>query len=217
MAPYDNVARIMAGDKSPPDWLPKALSIYGEVLETARQNEAKRLGRKAMKKRLVDLRKATAIVMAALDDPHMFTMLSHHTPGQELNPDIWCGLSDVAAAAEGAELSLSTTTGPDRARVPAEVPPRVVCAMIVSIVMRYLGRRLPTGRAADDQNAAEALWRASGGPEFSGHARTNVISWEHAFRRMIKAKPEFQMALKSMLRNRQRVAIPRDDPLIATR
>ena len=54
-----------------------------------------------------------------------------------------------------------------------------------------------------DQMAADALWQASGGPEFTGHARINPISWENAFKGGINASPGFLSALQAMLRNRQ--------------
>ena len=203
MATYHDAARIVAGAQPPPSWLIDALSVYGAVLKTARQNEAKRPSRKTMKKRLADLRKAAGIVVAAFEDPQTVTMLSAFTPDPGCLSDIWAGNSDVVAAAERAESSLAATSGPDHARVRSEIQPQVVCAVIISIVIERFSGTYPTGRSKCDQMAAEALWQASGGPEFTGHARINPISWENAFKGRINASPGFLSALQAMLRNRQ--------------
>jgi len=178
------------------------VKLLGDILVGARRNEAKRPSRSDLTERITELRDAAHEISDALASPSILSWLAEARPDlYEKWPDHWAATQDLAQTAEAALLLVPKGKGRARSTTPREISPRATCALFVIEMFELSGKKLPPPTSARAHAIAEALWLASGGPPWTGHAK-NLASWRRYFVESTEASPEYRQVLREFVRRR---------------
>jgi hypothetical protein len=198
---YEDVANLLSNDLGLA--MPAGnLESLGRVLANARSYEANQPSRPEMTKRIRRLHCATLEVREALESPHILSRLALGGHGfLEKMPDYWADMMTLNQIAEAALLTIPKGKGRTRPSTPKEISPRAVCALVVSEFFEASCRRPPGSNNTKAHAIAEALWKVSGGPSWTGHAKSRA-SWRPYFDEVGAASPIYRQALRVIVRRR---------------
>jgi len=178
------------------------VKLLGDILVGARRNEAKRPSRSDLTERITELRDAAHEISDALVSPPILSWLAEARPDlYEKWRDHWADTQDLAQTAEAALLLVPKGKGRARSTTPREISPRATCALFVIEMFELSGKKLPPPTSARAHAIAEALWLASGGPPWTGHAK-NLASWRRYFVESTEASPGHRQVLRGFVRRR---------------
>jgi hypothetical protein len=198
---YEDVANLLSNDLGLV--MPAGnLESLGRVLANARSYEANQPSRPEMTKRIRRLHCATLEVREALESPHILSRLA--LGGQEFLEkwqDFWADMMTLNQVAEAALLTIPKGKGRTRSSTPQEISARAVCALIVSEIFEASSRKPPGSNNTKAHAIAEALWKASGGPSWTGHAKS-LASWRPYFDEVGAASPIYRQTLRVIVRRR---------------
>jgi hypothetical protein len=174
----------------------------GEVLVSARRNEANRPSKPSLTKQITQLRDAARDVREALASQYILSRLAARDRGfLEKWSDIWTDMVDLHNTAEAALLTIPKKKGRARSATPEEISPRATCALLVADLFELSGHKRPRPTNAGAHAIAGALWLASGGDPWTGHAK-NPASWRPYFHEITKASLGYRQALRAFVRMR---------------
>lgn len=183
-----------------------------EVLVSARRNEANRPNRPGLTKQITRVRDATRVVQRALVSEPVLNRLRAGDPSFLAKwPDYWACVTDIDRTTE-AGLATIPKKGRARSATPEEISPRANCSLLVTELFGLSGHEHPRPTNTKAQTIAEALWRASGGPPWTGHAK-NLASWRPYFREMTRASEGYRQALRSLVQMRLGTELPAGEAL----
>jgi len=176
--------------------------FLGEILVGAHRNEANRPSRSDLTERITKLRDAAHETNDALVSAPILSWLAEARPDlHEKWPDHWATTQDLAQAAEAALLLVPKGKGRARSATRREISPRATCALLVVELFELSGKKLPPPTNARAHTIAEALWLASGGLPWTGHAK-NPASWRRYFLESREASPGYREVLREFVRRR---------------
>jgi hypothetical protein len=157
------------------------LEVLGKLLASARENDGRRPSRVETMGEFKRLRDAASAITDALSSPYILNWLAE---GDDSFPrkfqDIWVNNLEFQSMAEAALRTIPPGRGRTGSATASEISPRATCALIVSEFFAASGRKRPRPTADIAHTLAEALWSASGGPPWTGHAQ-NLASWRPHF------------------------------------
>jgi hypothetical protein len=170
---YAKVAALIAPTDTPP-WLATMLSNWAPSLALDRGVHANQPTKVRMLESLIQIKKATAFLLQALQDAPTREFLEHEGSVRIENLgglyDALQKLSERAALAaaspqisEVSETSTTAKKGPGKALPANAYSPKTFCAVIISEIWNYLHGEYPPPRNLKAAAAAEAYWQASGG------------------------------------------------------
>lgn len=178
------VARFVNKGSDPPEWLRAASAIARDALAWTAQSDADFLPREKLREQLRALEAAAEFVRANLCDINVSTLLLNGDTHFLNQNEMYHGLGDVARRA-ARTLDL-VPVGPGRNKFfgpSAGLAPRVVCALMISIIWRRVHGAPPPVTNKQAQEACEALWTEAGGSNSGKWAaldRKSVSTWrEH--------------------------------------
>jgi hypothetical protein len=175
---------------------------FGKVLVSARRNEESRPSKPGMTGRITRLRDAALEISEALVSPPVLNRLAAGDRSFLAKwPDCWVDVEHVHQAAEAALLTIPKRKGRGRSATPEEISPRATCALLVAELLELSGHKRPRPTNAGAHAITDALWLASGGDPWTGHAK-NLASWRPYFREITKASPGYRQALRAFVRMR---------------
>jgi hypothetical protein len=178
------------------------VKLLGDVLVGARRNEAKRPSRPDLTKRITELRDAAHEISDALVSPPILSWLAEARPDlYEKWRDHRADTQDLAQTAEAALLLVPKGKGRARSATRREISSRATCALLVIELFELSGKKLPPPTSARAHAISEALWLASGGPPWTGHAKS-LASWRRYFVESTEASPEHRQVLREFVRRR---------------
>jgi hypothetical protein len=181
------------------------LELLAKLLASARRNDGRRPSRAEMIRIFETIRDAASTINDALSSPHILNRLAE---GDDNFPrkftDIWGNNLDLLTMVEAARRTIPTGPGSGGSATASEISPRAICALIVSELFAASGRERPRPTSVIAHTLAEALWSASGGPPWTGHAQ-NLASWRPHFIAAEEVSQTYQQAiLREFVRFRTR-------------
>jgi hypothetical protein len=187
---FDEVAQLIAGEEGVPAWLTRALErVAAGRLGFARKLEAEQPGRATARRQLQAVERASSLLLAVFGGPNMPVWgLLNGADAEALNGadlrQLVHTLTEIRGRAQHARETISQTGGRDLPWATASANPKDHCAMLVSEAWRLVrgARPRPGNRTA--QEAASALWLASGGTETSTdgcYGATRHAGWRKHF------------------------------------
>jgi hypothetical protein len=175
---------------------------FGKILVSARSDEAKRPNRPGLTRQITRLRDAALEISEALVSPPVVSRLvAGDRSFLAKLPDCWADIVDLRQAAEAALSTIPKGKGRTRSATPEEISPRATCALLVAELFEVSGKERPKPTNAGAQAIAEALWLASGGDPWTGHAK-NLESWRRYFREIARASEGYRQAIRAFVRMR---------------
>ena len=157
-----DVARLIAGDEEPPEWLLYAADKAREMLSESRRGEAIYPKRARQRQQLVTLRAAIAFVRKAIRNPTISATLlagDNHFHNQNETDH---GLADLAKRAATAISEIPPGGGRNKFHAqPGGLSPHVKCALMVSVLWTSARGVEPPSANETAQRACEALWKAA--------------------------------------------------------
>jgi len=167
-ATFDDIARLIAGNSPIPNWLPGALEHFSARLMFARRLEEGQPGRADMKRRLRLVTNAARFLLDAIKDMPTLGQLDYAGPDAVSAADLNAPahlLVELRDRAERAEKTIPKGGGSGRAFAGCSASPMDHCAMLISEAWCMVHDEPPKPGNQIAQQAASALWRASGGIE----------------------------------------------------
>lgn len=192
---WTEIAALITND-SPP-WLPTLLRQWGPSIMLDRAVHAAQPSKTQMRKRLIQVANAAAILRDAMqhDPTREFLELEGNVRIENLG-DLEHTLRIIgeraASAAVSPRISTSGTTakkGQGKALPAKALHPKVFCALIISETWKFLHGKYPGSRNPKAAAAADAYWRASGGST-RGWGRTRLSGWRPHFEKVESAAAE---------------------------
>ena len=192
-----SIARLIAGDKPIPDWLPERLKELAEGgLPFFRRKESEQLRRAQMRLKLAGREKAARSVLPSLSDTQFLEQLDEAkgepVSAEFLNTFANC-LTEFADLAERAAAAIPEGGGRDRVRPVNTVSAKKRCALIIYEAWRLVRGEPPAPGSAVAQHAARELWRLSGGPK--GLGEDELQGWRKELRAIECHPDEAELAL----------------------
>jgi hypothetical protein len=177
--------------KDAPPWLPTLLRQWGPSIMLDRAVHAAQPSKTQMRKRLIQVANAAAILRDAMqhDPTREFLELEGNVRIENIG-----GLDHAlrtigeraAGAAASPRISASETAakkGQGKALPTVALNPKVFCALLISETWKFLNGEYPGSRNAKAAAAADAYWRASGGSTKSW-GTNRLTSWRPHFERV---------------------------------
>ena len=183
--------------KDPPPWVATLLRQWGPSIMLDRAVHAAQPSKVNMRKRLIQVANAAAILRDAVqhDPTREFLELEGNVRIENLG-----GLEHTlriigeraASAAVSPRIAASGTTakkGQGKALPAKALHPKVFCALIICEAWKFLHGKYPGSRNPKAEAAADAYWRASGGST-RGWGRTRLSGWRPHFEKVESAAAE---------------------------
>lgn len=187
-APFEEVARLIAGGDAP-EWLLWYLVDWRNSLVIDIAVHEIQPTKAKMRPRLLDVERcAKRLVDALQNDPTREFLES-----APLGPMLYYGalthlLTDLAGRAERAVNSpaLANSTGKTKAGQGKALPPEAIspqdfCAALVAEAWSFIREKPPSPRNSKAGEAAEAYWKAIGGPPLRRWGNSKGNSWRSHF------------------------------------
>jgi hypothetical protein len=165
---FNDVARLIAGNAPIPSWLPAAMEHFSARLMFARRLEEGQPGRTDMKRRLRLVSDAARCLLGVIKDMPTLGQLDYAGPDAVSAADLNALehlLVDLRDRAGRAEKTIPEGGGRGRAFAGCSASPMDHCAMLISEAWCIVHDERPKPGNQIAQQAASALWRASGGIE----------------------------------------------------
>ena len=219
--PFEVIAHLIAGEDAPP-WLAGHLKRWVPSIWVDRVAEKRQPGRSEMRKLLVRIGKAAALLARALDEPSTREFLEAGPPSGPIENIGAFGrsLKDLADRADHASESRAlvdqtgkTRAGRGRAMPSGALSAQAYCALLVAETWRYFRDKYPTQSSRKAAQAAQAYWRATG-VERKGWGNDPLNAWRHHFsaaealKAEDKLRTEIRRHLKEHARDVERLSQP---------
>jgi hypothetical protein len=183
---FEDVARLIAAP--PPAWLVPAIADVVAKLRFARSLESKQPRRAEMRNRLTLATRSAEPLLAAIDDMAILGFLDHAEGRKPMSAralnQLAAGLKEWRDRAETGTKAIRDGGGRDLAWATPSASPQVLCATFVSEAWCAIHQAPPPAGNRRAQDAAAALWRASG-EETTGWGSSNS-GWRKHFQAISK-------------------------------
>jgi hypothetical protein len=200
-AKYSGVSKLLS-DQLGLKMAAANFKLLDAILVSARQNEDNRPNKPSLTRQITEALAAAIKMGEALASPPVLSWLKAADPGfLAKQPDYWSDIVELQQTFEAALLITPKGRGRARSATPEEISPRATCALLVAELFELAGQERPRPRNATAHTIAEALWLASGGPPWPGHAK-DLASWRPYFDEMKRASLDYRQVLRSLVRTR---------------
>jgi len=190
-APFDEVARLIAGDTAP-EWLVGYLVEWRHSLAIDIFVHEVQPTKASLRPLLLEVQRSAKYLFDALQNNSTREFLE----SEPLGPMPYFGalthmLTNLADRAERAANSRAlvnnagkTKSGQGKALPPAAISPQDFCAAVVLEAWSFFHERPPSPRNSNLAKAAEAYWKAVGGPKRRSWGRKRQSSWRSQFEKV---------------------------------
>lgn len=183
----------------PPAWLVHNLGLACVVLKTARDKPP--LTVCEMRKQLISARTAAKTLEITIADPKILARIVSNGIAEHWRYDeLFAQLLEVQHFIAVTLQTLPAGKGRRGSATAAEISARPTCALFVYESWKEFQGSPPKPTNRKAHLAASALWAASGGPPFEGHANSDG-SWRDHFVKQSGASASYRHALRNILLN----------------
>jgi hypothetical protein len=167
-----------------PAWLPKFLADWAPGLMLQHAVFGAQPAKGKMRKRLMEVGDAAAVLQRALQDTPTRDFLEQEGGIQIEN---FGSLDHALRVVEERAGVAANSSGLKRGRgkgVPTDaITPKAYCAIVVRETWKFLRGAYPAPRNIKAAEAAEAFWRASDGPIVRSWGKDSRTAWKHHFKK----------------------------------